>query len=241
MLLQNDLLYYPAHARTIRILWVDSANSVAYTFALGAKGAHPELAPLQALAADVRDKRAQLLLVDPYAARVDTAALPARHRAVRDRAWTVVQALTADQPAIYQARTRGRMVMAQSLLHGVSHPSIYRYLRRYWERGQSADALLPDYGNSGARGKTRGFNVNVKRGRPRKPGSPPGLNTDVEIRRTFSDAVARYAATHAEFSRRGAYRQMIEDFFVAREPDNLPTFGQFNYWIEKDGTAMRVA
>jgi hypothetical protein len=46
--------------------------------------------------------------------------------------------------------------------------------------------------------------------------------------------VARYIATHTAFSRRGAYRQMIEDFFTEKMPEALPTFGQFNYWIEKD-------
>ncbi|MFB9241204.1 hypothetical protein IV454_30525 [Massilia antarctica] len=234
MLHKNDLLYYPAQARTVRILWIDRAAKVAYTFELGAKGAHPELAALPALSSDVREQRARLLATDPHAAGGDTAALPARHRQVRDRAWGVVQALVADEPAIYQARRRGRMVMLQSALHGVSHPSIYRYLRRYWERGQHPDALLPDYRNSGAPGKTRGSSANVKRGRPRKSGSHPGLNADDGIRRTFHAAVARYSATHAEFSRRGAYRQMIQDFFDTRDAELLPTFGQFNYWIGKD-------
>jgi hypothetical protein len=27
---------------------------------------------------------------------------------------------------------------------------------------------------------------------------------------------------------------MIEDFFPDRHADLLPTFGQFNYWIERD-------
>jgi hypothetical protein len=242
MLLRNDLLHYAApSALTQRILWIDSERAIAYVYALGVRGAQPEIATLAALVADVKAQRAQLLLVDPYLPKRGDQPLPAKHLAVRARAWEVVSALTASEPAIYQPRQRGRLVHEVGSAFDVSHPTIYRYLRRYWERGQSADALLPDYGNSGARGKTRGFSVNVKRGRPRKNGAAPGLNTDVEIRRTFSDAVARYAATHAEFSRRGAYRQMIEDFFVAREPDNLPTFGQFNYWIEKDGTTMRVA
>ncbi|ATQ76188.1 hypothetical protein CR152_17845 [Massilia violaceinigra] len=241
MLLKNDLLYYPAQARTIRILWIDSAASVAYTFELGAKGAHPVLAPLAALGADLREQRARVLASDPHASNGDSAALPARHRQVRDRAWAVVQALVADEPAIYQARHRGRLVMAQSALHGVSHPSVYRYLRRFWERGQHPDALLPDYKNSGAPGKSRGSSANVKRGRPRKSGSHPGLNADDGIRRTFHAAVARYSATHAQFSRRGAYRQMIQDFFDARDAELLPTFGQFNYWIGKDAPAASAA
>lgn len=239
MLLKNDLLYYPAQQRTVRILWIDSAAKAAYIFDIGVKGAHPELASLNELHADLGARRAQLHLADPYAARSDPSLLPARHRQVRDRAWAVVQALVADEPAIYQARHRGRMVMAQSALHGVSHPSIYRYLRRFWERGQHPDTLLPDYQNSGAPGKTRGSSAGVKRGRPRKAGSPPGLNADDGIRRTFQAAVARYSAKHAQFSRRGAYRQMIEEFFDPHEADRLPTFGQFSYWIGKDapGTA----
>ena len=235
MLLRNDLLQYSEpHARTVRILWIDREHTVAYIFELNAKGAQPEVAPLHTLVADVHARRAQLLLIDPYQPPAQRRVLPAKHLEVQARAWQVVSALTASEPTIYQPRQRGRLVGAYSALHGISHPTIYRYLRRYWERGQTVDALLPDYGNSGARGKTRGSSADVKRGRPRKSGSHPGLNADPEIRQTFRAAVARYAATHAEFSRRAAYRQMIEDFFREREADALPTFGQFNYWIEKD-------
>jgi len=239
MLLKNDLLQYVSpRPRTVRILWIDSGNTLAYIFEIGARNAHPEAASMQSLVADINERRAQLLLVDPYIVSADTATLPPRHLQVRDRAWEIVQALTLDQPAIYQASARGRLVLALSARHDVSHPSIYRYLRRYWERGQNPNALLPDYKNSGAPGKTRGSSADVKRGRPRKSGSHPGLNADDGIRRTFCAAVARYAATHTQFSRRGAYRQMIEDYFQARDADALPTFGQFNYWIEKDAPSL---
>ena len=239
MLLKNDLLQYVSpRARTVRILWIDSANTLAYIFEIGARNAHPEVASMQSLVADITEQRAQLLLVDPYTVSADLDSLPPRHLQVRDRAWEIVQALTMDEPAIYQASARGRLVLALSSRHDVSHPSIYRYLRRYWERGQNPNALLPDYKNSGAPGKTRGSSADVKRGRPRKSGSHPGLNADDGIRRTFCAAVARYAATHTQFSRRGAYRQMIEDYFHAREADLLPTFGQFNYWIEKDAPSI---
>ena len=235
MLLKNDLLHYPSpRPRTVRILWIDSAQAIAYTFELHARSAHPQVESLKSLVADVEQRRAQLLLVDPYLVEADYDTLPASHVRVQARAWDIVSALTADEPAIYQPNSRGRLVASYSALHGVSYPSIYRYLRRYWERGQNMNALLPDYKNSGAPGKTRGASADVKRGRPRKPGSHPGMNADPEVRGTFRAAVARYAATHADFSRRGAYRQMLEDFYTARERDALPTFGQFNYWIEKD-------
>jgi hypothetical protein len=235
MLLRNDLLQYASpRARTIRILWIDAAQKIAYTFELHAKSAHPQIATLSSLIDDVRQQRAQLLLVDPYLVQADSDDLPASHLQLQARAWDIVSTLVTQEPAIYQPSARGGMVLRHAQLHGVSYPSIYRYLRRYWERGQNANALLPDYKNSGGRGKTRSANPEVKRGRPRKGEGHPGMNACDDVRETFRDAVARYAATHAKFSRRGAYRQMIEDFFAAQEPDATPTFGQFNYWIEKD-------
>lgn len=235
MLLRNDVLEYIAPAaRAVRILWIDAGQTVAYTIELNARSAQPQMALVRGLVEDVLAQRAQLLLIDPYAARPAPPSLPEKYMEVRARGWDVVSALATSEPAIYQPRQRGKMVQEYSAQHGISHPTIYRYLRRYWERGQTRDALLPDYANSGARGKTRGASVDVKRGRPRKSGAHPGLNADPQTRETFRAAVARYAATHAAFSRRAAYRQMIEDFFADRDADLLPTFGQFNYWIEKD-------
>jgi hypothetical protein len=237
MLLRNDVLEYGVPARAIRILWIDPRQSVAYTIAINTRSALPQMALVAALVDDVLAGRARLLLVDPYAARAPDGPLPAKYLEVRARGWQVVTALASQEPAIYQARQRGKLVQQYSALHGTSHPTIYRYLRRYWERGQTADALLPDYGNSGAKGKTRGASVDIKRGRPRKVDAHAGLNADAQIRQTFRAAVARYAVTHAQFSRRAAYRQMIEDFFSGQDADLLPTFGQFNYWTEKDQAA----
>lgn len=235
MLLRNDVLEYSQPtARAVRILWIDAGQAIAYVIELNAKSAQPEMALVGALVEDVIAQRARLLLIDPYAAAPASASVPAKYIEMRERGWEIVSALTAREPAIYQPRQRGKMVQEYSALHGVSHPTIYRYLRRYWERGQSAEALLPDYGNSGARGKTRGASADVKRGRPRKSGGHAGLNADADMRKTFRAAVARYAATHAAFSRRAAYSQMIEDFFRGRDAALLPTFGQFTYWIEKD-------
>lgn len=234
-MLRNDLLDYALpHPHTVRILWIDSTRTSAYTFELHASRASPQAATMQALQDDVRAGRARLRPADPCAADADAAGAPPRHIGLRDRAFAIVSGLTAHEPAIYQRYARGQLVTSFSEMHGVSYPSVYRYLRRYWERGQTINALLPDYSNSGAPGKTRRANAGVKRGRPRKSGTHPGLNADPAIRGTFRTAVARYAATHAAFSRRGAYRQMIEDFFKERDGEALPTFGQFNYWIEKD-------
>ena len=252
MLLRNDLLQYTHPApRTVRVLWIAPGQSHAYVFDVAARSAEVELVPLAALLADIGAGHARVLAADPYLLLASQDLLPPKHLQLRARAWAIVEPLVAREPDIYEARLRGQLIAQATATHGVSHPTIYRYLRRYWQRGQTPNALLPDYSNSGGRGKVRQASAGIKRGRPRKNGAGdgPGLNADEEIRRTFRVAIAHYAAGHARFSRLGAYQRMLADFFTGRRIDAasgrvlaapgapdamLPTFGQFNYWLDHD-------
>ena len=101
--------------------------------------------------------------------------------------------------------------------------TVHRYLRRYWEGGQTQDALWPEESAAAGRGTRRST-----------------VDAAPEVRSTFRMAVTRYAATHSAFSRRAAYRQMLEDFYPERTIDALPTFGQFNYWIDKDAVLTSI-
>ena len=235
MFLPNDVIQYVSTPRCVRVLWVERERALAWTFELGQRHGQPRAQSLQALADDVLGRRARLLADDPFAAAPAPAGLPPRQRALRDKAWDIVSSLQAQAPALYRARERAALVARCAEQHGVSRPSVLRYLRRFWERGQTIDALLPDYGNSGAPGRTRAASAGIKRGRPRKSGEHPGHNVDAATRATFRAAVARYQATHAVFSRRAAYRQMLADFYRACEPGAAPSFGQFSYWLERDG------
>lgn len=248
MISRNDLLEYAEpHRKIVRVLWIDAAQTVAYVFDVQARAAEAELVRLPVLVTDIAAGRARVLEDDPYLVLAQQELLPAKHLALRARAWDIIRDLTEMEPAIYEPRRRGQLVSATTQRHGVSHPTVYRYLRRYWQRGQTPNALLPDYSNSGGRGKTRAASEGIKRGRPRKDGAQPGVNADEAMRKVFRVAVARYAAGHARFSRRAAYEQMIRDFFCERRIDAdtwrvqrlqmqtaLPTFGQFNYWLDQD-------
>jgi hypothetical protein len=252
MLLRNDLLQYRQPSpRTVRVLWIAPDQSHAWVYDVAARSADVELVQLSVLLADVRAGHASVLPADPYLMVVSQEMLPAKYLQLRARAWEIIAPLVAQEPDIYDARRRGQMIARATAEHQVSHPTIYRYLRRYWQRGQTPNALLPDYCNSGGKGKVRQSSAGIKRGRPRKNGADdgPGLNADEEIRRIFRVAIARYAASHDKFSRLGAYQQMLEEFFIERRIDAatgrvqatplrraamLPTFGQFNYWLDHD-------
>ena len=235
MFLQNDVLHYPdAPGRLIRILWIDQAAAIAYIYQLRRADAVPRPIPLHVLRADVSAHRARLLLPDPFRPRA-VAAPSTRHLRLQLKAWAAVRALHQTRPNLYQPRLRPAMLAAYGEQHALSATSLMRYLRRYWERGQTIEALLPDYGNSGARGKARAILPGVKRGRPRN-GAIAGPNVDAALRAVFQAAAAHYAAHHQPFSRPAAYRQMLADYFGDCAPEAIPSYGQFNYWLTRDGS-----
>jgi hypothetical protein len=238
MFLRNDVIQYAEAARMVRILWIAQDGVSAWVFELGQPRSLPQALVLTALADDVLARRARLLRQDPCAPPPPPAMLPARQRALQAKAWQIVSSMQGQAPGLYLPRERGVMVARCAEQYGVSRPSVLRYLRRFWERGQTIHALLPDYGNSGARGKTRSATEGIKRGRPRKSGEHLGLNIDAATRAIFRAAAARYCATHPAFSPRSAYRRMLEEFYPGHAPEAVPSFGQFNYWLDKDGLAI---
>lgn len=258
MLLRNDVLkYLETQAKVIRILWLHPTEPVAVTFDVNTVGAKPEVVQIKALWDDLESGRAKRLSVDPYLVVLDEASLSERHREIRAKAWGMIEMLVTDEPNIFYADRRWEMVVQCAQRHGATHKTIYRYLHRYWQRGQTPNALLPDYANSGAKGKEREANVSTKRGRPRKFGDEPGLNVTEDIRKVFRVAVARFYTTDKKFTLRGAYDQMIKDFFCERTIDieagrvahipnadistqGFPSIGQFNYWLEQDNDRLEI-
>ncbi|SBP86588.1 MULTISPECIES: Mu transposase C-terminal domain-containing protein [Thiomonas] len=259
MLLRNDLLEYgEPHARTIRLLWLHPTQPVGFVIDTKAHDATPELVQLQALQSDLQAGCSRLLTADPYLAIVEEASLPEQRKIKRDRAWQIVADLICDEPEIYYPGHRAQKVAGCVAAGLATRATIYLYLRRYWQRGQTPNALLPDYANSGGKGKARSASSSdIKRGRPRKLGELPGLNVDDGIRKIFRVAVARYYTTQTKFTLRGAYDQMIKDFFCERTIDpgtgrvthapngaasasGFPSFGQFNYWLEQDHDRLDI-
>ena len=142
----------------------------------------------------------------------------------------VIHALSAAGGALFDVQARRRMVAQVAAAHGVSAATPRRYLRRYWDGRQTQDTRWPkqaatprDVGAGPARRTRRGV-----------------LQSEPDRRSTFRMGATRHASTHEAFSRRAAYRQMPQEFNPGRTIDALPTFGQFNYWIDKDGVLSSI-
>lgn len=66
--------------------------------------------------------------------------------------------------------------------------TIYRYARRYWQRGQTANALLPDYRKCGGRGKSKTRNKKPL-GRPNSVPSIKTTQMDDDLRGMMRSAI----------------------------------------------------
>lgn len=77
--------------------------------------------------------------------------------------------------------------------------TLYRLARRYWQRGQTPNALLPHYKNSGAKGKKR-ITTDKKLGRPRVYMPGTGVVIDSFIERLFSKTAAAPQPSTSNFS-----------------------------------------
>ena len=183
MLLRNDLLHYEeGEGRTVRVLWFSPDSAGAAIIDVCEEKALPIIVRLDGLIEDVREKRARLLNPDPYLVLAIEASIPPSHKTIRDDAWSIIKNLVDKEPEIYKRDERGKILKAAIAEHKITLNTAYRYLRRYWQRGQTPNALLPDYANSGGRGKER-HSTGKKRGRPRLYGGQKGINVTPDIRR----------------------------------------------------------
>lgn len=135
--------------------------------------------------------------------------------------------------------------------HGISYPTVRKYLYKYWARGKTIDALLPDYKNSGGKGKERKAG-SIKRGRPPKYGIE-GINVDESTKKIFKVALDKYYLTSKQNRLTDTYKFMLKDFYaediyyengvekvILKDENAIPTLPQFKYWYQKEYNAPEV-
>jgi hypothetical protein len=178
----------------------------------------------------------------------------------RDHRWNAIAPLVdpgstpaGEDPAdILRADRRGPLVKAAHRATGCGWDNLYTWLRLYWRRGQTPNALLPAYDRSGAPGKTR-VAGEKKRGRPRKTfvagAAGEGPNVSGEVLDGILKGARRYLYRKHKgraYGPKEAYQATLEDFFregvifkngtlvpLLLPPDRCPTYDQFYYWAEK--------
>jgi hypothetical protein len=259
MLFLNAILVYPGagteKAQRLRLLWLHPSNRVWFVIDIDDPGAFPSIRESEELSDDVLQGRALLLKPeeDPFLPITSMTTPSDSQVRGRDAAWNSIATIVVMLPEIFHPQRRSREITLHIESNGGSKQAIYDNLRRYWQRGQVKNALLPDFPNCGAKGKERNYTEGIKRGRPRKYGTEIGINVTKMTRKIFAVAVGVYTSENG-FTVKGVYDDMVARFFTRRAKNEetgrsesvgrkinaqtgewlRPTIDQFKYWFYRE-------
>jgi hypothetical protein len=259
MLFVNTVLVYPgvdaSKPQRLRLLWLHPSNKVWFVIDIDDPGSLPSIRESDDLSDDVLQGRAMLLKPDedPFLPITSKTTPSDSQIRVRDAAWNSIATMVVMLPEIFHPQRRSRAITLHIERNGGSKQAIYDNLRRYWQRGQVINALLPDYPNCGGKGKERNYTEGIKRGRPRKYGTEIGMNVAKATRKIFAVAVGVYTSENG-FTIQGVYDDMITRFFTRRVRNEetgrseskgaeidvktgewlRPTIDQFKYWFYRE-------
>jgi len=242
-LLTNQLIEITSEDITFRVLWVDPLGRGYYLIDVRSISAFPKFREAQELQDMMDRNEAALLLSDQWLAPLMDAGLPESHKAKRDQAWELIGPLVQNIPDIFKPRVRGEAIAALVGAGKATKQTLYRLLRRYWQRGMVPNALLPDYTRSGARGREKSISPN--RRRSGAEGNTYSAIIDAETREIFLSSIVAFKRNQ-QLDLRECHERILKDHYsdqvvnertgraeyVPRQP--YPTLRQFRYWYEKD-------
>lgn len=243
----NMLIRWEQEEKIERVLWMSYADNLAFLIDINANTYRPLLKEISELERCMENGSAEKIDKDPWFLFHREEEIKEKYRQIRYKAWEVVSYILSDcgEPAIYYPSERYQCIKETSIKFGISERTIYIYLKKYWQRGMTKNALLPDYHECGGKGKEKHAG-NVKRGRPRK-NTTGGINVDDKTKRIFRLAIKKYYLTTKENSLQTAYELMRKEYYsngfkndngvmkptLLDSTKNTPTYAQFRYWFQK--------
>ncbi|GFZ33809.1 hypothetical protein CSC2_43350 [Clostridium zeae] len=187
---------------------------------------------------------------DPFSRMIEDKELSKIQIEKRDRDWEfVTKYIVLYKAELLEKNNRTNKLEDISKQSGVSLTKVKKTLSRYWQRGMNKNALLPDYINSGGKGKEKKLS-DSKVGRPKRVDYNgeviEGINITEDVKRHFNFAINKYYRSKTKISLKEAYTLMLRDFYSDpykeagelkyRVWDNgrIPTYDQFYYWFRKN-------
>ncbi|MBD2077004.1 DDE-type integrase/transposase/recombinase [Phormidium sp. FACHB-592] len=212
------------HESTKRVLWIDINNVFAFIFDLNVQSGFPEVKEVAEILEAV-SRGTAIQIRDPWERLVFDNNFSSRELAVRDKAWNIISPIVEQEPDIYYRDFRGSAIKKIVEAYNIDRTegklvekTVYSYLRRYFQRGKTINALLPDYSNSAGKGKPKGFS-DKKRGRPRQFAHDsiigPGINLSEEDQRNIRLSLLTDYCNLKENSLDRSYDMMLARFYSA--------------------------
>src|SRR6266568_3607338 len=265
---------------TERILWIDPSGDNIVTIDINRKNKHalPIWKTRDEIESTLETGHASIVNADPWAVLLYPKNIPSkesqkkRHKREesqkkrekrRDRAWVAIEKLVQEKgPRLFDPRQRGSLITAQARGKKEQEKEekkkerkgfFYDSLRRYWQGGQTKNALLPFFDECGAKGNER-EGKECKLGRPssqaRIGSTPAGIILTDDVRSNLLRGYKEYYVSGKEKTLPKAHQRTLETYFnipfdeqdspkgkefvpILPSADQLPSFLQFRYIHEK--------
>lgn len=230
-----------------RVLWISPSVSEMIVFKFGEEKLDTPILLYEEFERAYYANEIRILANDPYASymRPDNTISEKRCKR-RDDAWEIIKPLVEDEnPKIFNSLERGLMIQEVIKRTRKSKITIYRYLRIYWQRGQTVNALLPDDHRKGSKGKQKKVG-SKKKGRPNKNGERTGINVTDTIRDYFRYGISLLKNKKVN-TQKEALQRVIERHFnlgyelkegvnipVLPSDEELPTIKQFRDFYKEE-------
>ncbi|MEK4086062.1 Mu transposase C-terminal domain-containing protein [Psychrobacillus sp. FSL K6-1415] len=246
----NELISDITSDKVYRLLWIDDGNFITYVIDIEEAKALPFLLRIK----DISQGLLEGTYVKLNKSNIKSNSfddLSEGHLKIRDKSWGIIKDLVQDEPSIYKKKERSEHINKLVNSKLCTNKTAYRYLRKYWQNGMTINSLLPDYENSGAKGKDKKSGA-IKKGRPRTTNSV-GINITDETRVIFNKAIKKHYFTSKKNSLSHTYKMMIKEYFadniryengvkhiVILDENSIPTLRQFSYWFKKEYDIKQV-
>lgn len=214
-LLKND------DDRIIRVLWIDEDYSKAFVIEI-----EGSTFPYSLITAELESMEK----ISEFVAPILDDDVSAKDKEIRDKRWNTIKEIAEKEPDIFFTKSRGKLVSGVLNKGLSSEKYIYAYLKQYWRRGKTVNALLPDFGKCG-----RANNIENSKLKGRKPKYESNIRTIVitpKIEKIFKTVFREYNQNADRKSLMKAYNDMRNEYFaeeVAKQESvsKIPSYRQF--------------
>lgn len=252
MISVNDIIEEQGTNTKYRVLWLSDDGTFTYVISL-MDDSLPIPMPLPELLQQLDDGSFLLHQNDEWLNLLPENEISEQDRAFRDVLWEKLQCLLApeNEPAIFDSKVRGPLVHDVVITEGISKKTLYKHIKRFWQRGKTKNALLPETSNAGGKGTKK--KSTCKLGRPRKYGGPAGKYVDTATEQIFAAAVKHHYHTKAKHTFKAAYEAMLKESYSVEvedaagkkrlellPADEIPTLNQFRYWYHKHYSVVQT-
>ncbi|MGF0004693.1 Mu transposase C-terminal domain-containing protein [Bacillus altitudinis] len=246
MIYINQVMQSMKDSTRLRVIEVE--EDYVYTVNIDTTSAMPKRELYANMELDI-EQNELLIIGDPYVRAVPDSDLTQVQKDKRDYDWAIVEKfIIPNMSSLLRKKGREAKIVQIVADSGLGKTKVKKLLSRYWQRGMNKNSMLPDYANSGGRGKSKKLNVD-KIGRPRKLTVDgeyrSGINITEEIKLQFEHGINKYYRKANGYSLKDVYHFILRDFYSDRykengdiqyriwEQDRIPSYHQFYYWFKK--------